>query len=304
MTNLTVLMKNRFFYFAALLIGTMFSMACSRPTAIFSYRGEDIAPARVQFENVSENAESFEWNFGDGDTSSLVSPQHRFMESGEYSVQLTAIKGKKRRTTEKLVKIAPPKYCLVEVRTSFGNMLIQLDDAAPEHRDNFLKLADEGFFDSLLFHRVIDGFMIQGGDPASRNARPNQPLGAGGPGYTLPAEFSDTLAHVKGTIAAARRGGPSNPQKRSSGSQFYIVHGRPVSAAQLNQIEAEKGIRYSRKIREAYQKLGGAPFLDQEYTVFGKVIEGMEVIDKIAAVRTDPRDRPVEDVVMKIRVIK
>ena len=297
-------METRQVYTYLIVIIVLLTAACSRPTAIFSYRGEERAPASVQFENVSEKSESFEWNFGDGDTSSRVSPQHRYMESGEYTVQLTAIMGKKKRTTEKIIKIEPPKYCLVEVQTSFGNMLIQLDDAAPQHRDNFLKLADERFFDSLLFHRVIDGFMIQGGDPASRNASPNKPLGAGGPGYTLPAEFADTLAHIKGALAAARRGGAANPQKRSSGSQFYLVHGRTVTDAQLNQFEAQKGIRYSRKIREAYKELGGAPFLDQEYTVFGRVIEGIEVIDKIAGVRTKPGDRPVEDVIMKIRVIK
>ncbi len=297
-------MNIRFLTIGSVLTLAILSAACSRPTALFSYRGEDRAPAEVQFENISENAESFEWNFGDGDTSMRVSPEHRYMESGEYKVQLTAIKGKKKRTTEKIVKIEPPKFCLVEIQTKFGNMLIQLDDATPQHRDNFLKLADESFFDSLLFHRVISGFMLQGGDPASKNASPRQALGAGGPGYTLPAEFVDTLAHVKGSIAAARRGGAANPQKRSSGSQFYIVQGRPVSDAQLNQMEAEKGIRYSRKIREAYKELGGTPFLDQEYTVFGRVIEGMEVIDKITEVRTDSRDRPVEDVIMIVRVIK
>jgi cyclophilin family peptidyl-prolyl cis-trans isomerase len=297
-------MNKHFLMMGSVAIMAMLSVSCSRPTAMFSYRGEERAPARVQFENVSENAESFEWRFGDGDTSMQISPQHRFMESGEYSVQLTAIKGKKKRMVEKVVKIAPPRFCLAEIQTDFGNMIVLLDDAAPQHRDNFLKLADEGFYDSLLFHRVIEGFMIQGGDPISKEAAPNQPLGSGGPGYTLPAEFVDTLAHIKGTIAAARRGGPSNPQKRSSGSQFYIVQGRPVTDAQLNQMEAEKGIRYSRKIREAYKELGGTPVLDQEYTVFGRVIEGLEVIDKIAAQRTARGDRPLEDVIMKIRVIK
>ncbi len=294
-------MRRLLVYFA--LISSMIIAGCSRPSAIFTYRGQSQAPAIVQFENISEKATSFEWKFGDGDTSMQVSPQHRFMESGEYTVALTAIDGKKRRTTEKIIKIEPPKFCLVELQTDFGNMIIQLDDATPEHRDNFLKLADEEFFDSLLFHRVINGFMIQGGDPVSKNARPNQSLGAGGPGYTLPAEFVDTLAHVKGALAAARRGA-GNPQKRSSGSQFYIVQGRPVNDAQLNRLEAQKGIRYSKKIREAYKKLGGTPFLDQEYTVFGYVIEGLEVVDEIANARTNQSDRPLEDVIMKVRVIK
>ncbi len=297
-------MNIRFLSYGLLAFSAFWLMGCNSPKAIFTYRGEDRAPAWVQFENISENAESFEWEFGDGDTSSNVSPQHRFMESGEYTVKLTAVKGKRKKTREQLISIAPPKFCLAEIQTEFGNMIVQLDDAAPQHRDNFLKLADEGFFDSLLFHRVINGFMIQGGDPASRNARPGQPLGSGGPGYTLPAEFVDTLAHIKGAIAAARIGGPANPEKRSSGSQFYIVQGKTVTEGQLNQTEASKNMRYSTKIREAYQELGGTPFLDQEYTVFGRVIEGLEVIDKIAGVRTDGRDRPVQDVIMKVRVIK
>ncbi len=296
-------MNVRLLHYGWIALMAGWSMGCNSPKAVFTYRGEDRAPARVQFENVSENAESFEWQFGDGDTSSQVSPQHRYMESGEFTVKLTAYKGKRKKTTEKVVSIAPPKYCLVQIQTDYGNMIIQLNDATPQHRDNFLKLATEEFFDSLLFHRVIEGFMIQGGDPASKNARPGQPLGAGGPGYTLPAEFVDTLAHIKGSIAAARRGGPANPEKRSSGSQFYIVQGKPVSDAQLNQIEASKNIRYPKKIREAYKEIGGTPFLDQEYTVFGKVIEGMEVIDKIAGVKKDGRDRPREDVMMKIKVI-
>jgi peptidyl-prolyl cis-trans isomerase B (cyclophilin B) len=125
----------------------------------------------------------------------------------------------------------------------------------------------------------------------------------GGPGYTVDAEFVDTLVHVKGALAAARQGDQVNPKKASSGSQFYIVHGGPVTDQTLDQIEARKGFRYGRDEREAYLRSGGTPFLDRDYTVFGQVIEGLDVIDRIASVQKDPRDRPVKDVRMKIRVI-
>ena len=179
-------------------------------------------------------------------------------------------------------------------------MTILLYDNTPQHRDNFLKLVSENYFDDLLFHRVISGFMIQGGDPGSRDARPGQRLGSGGPGYTIPAEFDVENIHVKGALAAARTGGPSNPQKRSSGSQFYIVQGKPVGDAELDMMGMRSGYNYPENHREAYKEAGGTPFLDREYTVFGMVTEGLDVIDKIAAVQTVPGDRPVEDVKMKI----
>lgn len=295
-------MNKKVFFYLGMMILLMMT-ACSRPIAKFSYKGELQAPAEVSFENESEKAETYEWDFGDGATSKEVSPQHRYRQSGNYLVRLKAMKDKKARVIEQQVQILAPDQCLVEIETPFGNMLVELFNATPEHRDNFVKLTREGYFDSLLFHRVINGFMIQGGDPNSRNASSEQPLGMGGPGYTLPAEFVDTLAHVKGMLAAARTGGPSNPEKRSSGSQFYIVQGKNVTEAELNQMEGRKGIRYPKNIREAYLELGGTPFLDQEYTVFGRVIEGLEVIDRIAEVQTDARDRPREDVWMKIYLI-
>ncbi|NND51044.1 MAG: peptidylprolyl isomerase [Flavobacteriaceae bacterium] len=183
-------------------------------------------------------------------------------------------------------------------------MIAELFDSTPKHRDNFIKLAEEGYFNDLLFHRIINNFMIQGGDPNSRGADMTVHLGSGGPGYQIDAEFTPTHAHVKGALAAARIGGPANPQKKSSGSQFYIVHGREVDDSTLQQFEARLGIKYPETIRQEYLKNGGVPFLDQEYTVFGQVIEGLEIIDKIAAVDTHPGDRPVENVAMKITVIK
>ncbi len=188
----------------------------------------------------------------------------------------------------------------VVIETEYGNMTAVLYDETPQHRDNFIKLANEGFFDDLLFHRVIKGFMIQGGDPDSRGAAAGKRLGMGGPGYTIPAEFVDQHIHLKGALSAARTGGPSNPEKKSSGSQFYVVQGKPVPEAQLNAMAQQKN--YTEEQKQAYKEKGGAPFLDRDYTVFGMVIEGLDVIDKIAAVQTAPGDRPVEDVKMKVRV--
>ena len=184
------------------------------------------------------------------------------------------------------------------IETPMGDMRVMLYDETPRHRDNFVKLAGEGYYDSLLFHRVIEGFMVQGGDPDSRTASPGQVLGQGGPGYTVPAEIG--APHLRGALAAARLGGPANPDKESSGSQFYLVHGRPVAEAQLQGIERQKGIRYSEAQRAAYAEIGGTPGLDADYTVFGEVVEGMEVIDRIAAVDTDRSNRPREDVWMRI----
>jgi peptidyl-prolyl cis-trans isomerase B (cyclophilin B) len=193
------------------------------------------------------------------------------------------------------------KESMVLISTSYGDMKVKLYDATPKHRDNFIKLANEGFFDSLLFHRVIRGFMIQGGDPLSKHAAPGVMLGSGDVGYTIPAEFVDTIFHKKGAICAART---ENPEKASSGCQFYIVQGQVNSPEQLTAFEQQRGRKFSAKEKAVYSTIGGVPFLDQNYTVFGEVVEGLDVIDKIAAVKTAPGDRPLEDVRMKVSVIK
>lgn len=187
----------------------------------------------------------------------------------------------------------------VTISTEFGDMKVQLLETTPKHTENFKKLVSEGFYNDLLFHRVIKGFMVQGGDPDSKGASSEKPLGSGGPGYTIPEEIG--TPHFKGMLSAARLGGPSNPQKESSGSQFFIVQGGPVSDDELTAIERNKGIKYTPAQREKYKKLGGSPMLDADYTVFGEVMEGLDVIDKIANVEKDPRDRPLKDVKMTIK---
>ncbi|MFZ1800172.1 MAG: peptidylprolyl isomerase [Chitinophagaceae bacterium] len=194
----------------------------------------------------------------------------------------------------------------VQISTNFGNIIIQLSDSTPLHRDNFVKLVKEHFFDSLLFHRVIQGFMIQGGDPDSKNADSLAMLGSGeGPGDRIPAEFNKTLIHQKGALAAAR---DDNPLKASSNCQFYIVQGKKISDEQLNNIECNirgemPAFYYTEAQRKIYKTIGGTPMLDQNYTVFGQVIKGLDVIDKIAALPTDQNDRPLKNVRMKIKLL-
>jgi cyclophilin family peptidyl-prolyl cis-trans isomerase len=186
----------------------------------------------------------------------------------------------------------------VLISTDYGDMIVKLYDATPKHRDNFIKLVKDGFYDSLLFHRVIKGFMIQGGDPESKHAQLGVMLGNGDVGYTIPAEFNDSLFHKKGALCAART---NNPEKASSGCQFYIVQGQVLNSDQLAQM-AQRGAMTEEQ-KKVYSTIGGTPFLDHNYTVYGEVIEGLDVIDKIAAVQTAPGDRPVQDVRMKMKLI-
>ncbi|HTS45880.1 MAG TPA: peptidylprolyl isomerase [Puia sp.] len=196
----------------------------------------------------------------------------------------------------------------VEMITDKGIMIIRLSDATPLHRDNFLKLVKEGYYDSLLFHRVIKHFMIQGGDPNSKHAGPEDLLGEGGPPYTIPAEFRISLFHHKGVIAAAREGDQTNPQKASSGSQFYIVQGRVFTDAGLDSVETFRlnGRKIPDAQRQVYKTIGGSPHLDQNYTVFGEVIKGLNVIDSIAAMPVSkPYNRPVKDIrIMKVKLVR
>ncbi len=205
----------------------------------------------------------------------------------------------------------PPEYApIIKVETTMGEMKIQLFSSTPKHRDNFVKLVKQGFYDSLLFHRVIPNFMIQGGDPDSKDAIAGKPLGTGGPGYTIDAELGKTDSgvvhiHRKGMLAAARMGDQANPKKASSGSQFYIVQGELQTDAQLDEIENFRKFKYTEAQRKDYKEKGGTPHLDGEYTVFGELIEGEEVLEKISKVSCDPFNRPREDVrILKMTIEK
>ena len=198
----------------------------------------------------------------------------------------------------------------IEMVTSHGTMILRLSDSTPLHRDNFLRLVKSGYYNNVLFHRVIKNFMIQAGDPGSRGAKSGIPLGNGGPGYTVPAEFRPSLFHKKGALAAARMGDDVNPGKASSGSQFYIVQGKVFTDVGLDTLESTrlKGYKLPLAHREVYKTLGGTPHLDQNYTVFGELISGTEVLDAIASTETSKatdRDRPLTDVkILDVKLIK
>ena len=287
------------------ILGVIALMSCARPIADFTLdQKTKTAPTEVYFTNNSQKAKTYLWDFGDGTTSKETNPTHKYYLSGQYNIQLTADNRGRKRTVNKKILVKAPEICLVEIETPFGSMMVQLYDETPLHRDNFIKLAESSFYDSLLFHRVINGFMIQGGDPASRSAKEGTPLGGGGPGYQLPAEINPNLHHFKGALAAARTGDNVNPEKKSSGSQFYIVHGSPINDEMIEHFEAQNGIHYSDEDRKKYREMGGTPFLDGNYTVFGQVIKGLDVIDKIAFQAKDNRDRPEQDIWMVVRVLK
>lgn len=196
------------------------------------------------------------------------------------------------------------KQAKVLMTTEYGDIKLVLYNETPKHRDNFIKLVSEGFYDSTLFHRVIQNFMIQGGDPESKNAKKEAQLGNGGPGYTIPAEFNTGLIHKKGALAAARMGDGVNPNKESSGSQFYIVQGKKYVKDDLVKMSERTGKNYTEEQYTMYETMGGTPHLDMGYTIFGEVIEGLEVIDKIAEVAKGMGDRPVEDIIITIKVVK
>ena len=247
-----------------------------------------------------------------------------------------------------------PEGPMVRIKTRFGDMKVVLYNETPLHRDNFMKLTREGVFDSLLFHRVIKGFMVQGGDPQSKRASKDQMLGDGDLNYTVPAEIRPGIIHKKGVIAAARNGDEENPERRSSATQFYLAQGKVYKLDDIPSVEqnlnsraaeslflkmksekidtlmlfqmaknkegydkllekikqkainevAKNPVKLNKQQIEAYTTLGGIPHLDGAYTVFGEVIEGMAIIDSIAAQPTGPNDRPLENIRMKVEVIK
>ncbi len=201
------------------------------------------------------------------------------------------------------------KNAKVKITTPFGVMTVKLYDETPWHRDNFLQLVDMKYYDNLLWHRCIKGFMIQGGDPDSRNAAPEKQLGMGSPGYKVPAEFNASLIHKKGALAAARQGGPINPNRESSGSQFYIVQGTVHNDMQLAQMETMvagkmPGFKYTEEQKKLYKSIGGTAQLDMDYTVFGEVIEGLNIIDSINAQPTRAGDRPLKNITMMMERVK
>jgi len=198
------------------------------------------------------------------------------------------------------------------ISTSMGDMKLKLYNDTPLHRDNFVKLVKEGYYDGTLFHRVINDFMIQGGDPDSKGAAPGQNLGQGGPGYTVPAEIMHNRIHKKGALCAARKGDRVNPEFASSGSQFYIVKGRVMDANTVVSLEQRRngGLpedqhwSYTDEQIHTYSTIGGTPHLDGTYTVFGELVEGFEVLDAIASTTANKMSRPTTDISMQVMIVQ
>ena len=215
-----------------------------------------------------------------------------------------------------ILNLGKQKEQKMKIETTEGDITLKLYNETPLHRDNFIKLVKSKFYDGVLFHRVIDQFMIQGGDPNSKDAMPGKMLGDGDVGYTIPAEFrTPQLYHKRGVLAAAREGDDENPEKASSGCQFYIVIGKQFTHDDLDEMEAnqikkyghanDSTYKFSEQARTDYTTIGGTPHLDGNYTVFGEVLTGMEVVDRIAKARTNRADRPREDIrIIKIRRIR
>ncbi|MBU0696756.1 MAG: peptidylprolyl isomerase [Bacteroidetes bacterium] len=198
---------------------------------------------------------------------------------------------------------AKPKNTYVKISTNYGEVYLKLYNETPKHRDNFIKLVNEGTLNQTLFHRVIQAFMIQGGDPDSKTAEPGKQLGEGDLGYTIPAEFIPTLFHKKGALAAAR---DNNPEKASSASQFYIVQGKKFTDVELDSLEKNrlKGRKIPVAQREVYKTIGGTPHLDQNYTVFGEVVKGIQMVDNICTVKIDGNNRPLTDIHMTVSLVE
>lgn len=285
------------FSFFAIALALLFS--CGTPEANFSadYATGEENPTTLTFTNLSSNSDSYTWYFGDGTTSDVESPTHEFQVFGNVMVVLEARKGTSVTRDTNYVNIPEPPRKKVMIETPMGNMVAELFNTTPVHRENFLKLVSSGFYDGLLFHRIMDNFMVQGGDPDSRDATPGQPLGLGDPGYTLQPEIREL--HYKGALAAARK--PT--QMESSGSQFYIVEGKPYSSIELANVGSQYGITYNEAHKKKYADVGGTPFLDNQYTVFGQIIKGIEVLDDLSIVSVDGANRPLEDLRMKITVV-
>jgi cyclophilin family peptidyl-prolyl cis-trans isomerase len=288
-----------------LYMSLLLAISC-KPMAKFAVADHgQVAPTMINFSNLSKNATYYHWDFGDGQSTVDLHPTHTYLASGNYDIVLTAIKGKDKIVTKQSVTIAAPRSCTVVMQTNLGDIVIELYDQTPAHRDNFVKLVENGYYDGLLFHRVIKGFMAQGGDPDSKHAQASKRIGGGGPGYTIPAEIQDTLVHTRGALAAARAGDDTNPLKASSGSQFYLVDGRQLTATQIEDYAYQKDIKYTPYALQRYISLGGSPQLDREYTVFGKVVRGIEIVDAITNQKVDDNDRPLEDVrILKAILVK
>lgn len=280
-----------------LLIACLTLWQCSTPIAAFQHNNTAPlrVPSKVYFENVSKNASGFTWLVNGLQVSNDENLNYEFLESGRYVVELIAEEGSKQVRKQSELFIQPPRNCIVLIETTAGNLVLELLEETSGHLQNFTDLVDSGFYNGLIFHRVIEDFMIQGGDNASRS---------GGKRYDDPSEIPQEIMishpHYRGALAAARMPDDMNPTKASSGSQFYIVDGRKLTDDSMKKVQSKKLFNYTAEQLTKYTEVGGAPQLDGEYTVFGYLVSGFDVLDRIAECTTDSYDKPLQD----IKIIK
>ncbi len=268
--------------------------ACSKPIADFTLidvQKENQLPLRLQANNTSSNASAYVWKVNGREISTDDNLDYQCYDSGRYVIELEAKEGDKYSTKKDEIVIEASETCLLLMRTTEGNMVFSLLEETPRHLHNMEKLIASKYYEGLLFHRIIDDFMIQGGDNKTRSSgrRHTEP-------ETIDHEIKTEFPHYRGALAAARMPDDINPNKASSGSQFYIVDGRSYDIDKIRKAEKEKYFDYTDEQRQTYVSKGGAPQLDGEYTVFGYMVAGFEVLDKIAQVETDKYDRPIDDV--------
>lgn len=290
-------MKQLLFCVICLLILTR----CGRPVALFNLDSSEYeAPASIKILNHSKNAESYLWLIDEQPVSESMHLQHTILESGNYILELKAISGNRSSNKIQEIHVRAPRFCSVYMLTTKGEMVFELNENTPVHLQNFIDLVDQGYYNGIMFHRVIDGFVIQAGDNSER-------VSGDGKFRTddeIPHEINTKDIHVRGALAAARMPDNVNPERASSGTQFYVVDGRDLKLDDLRRFEASKLVNYSREQIEEYLEKGGAPQLDEQYTVFGYLVYGKEVLEEISKVETDEKDKPVNPVeIIEMRII-
>jgi cyclophilin family peptidyl-prolyl cis-trans isomerase len=275
------------------------------PKALFEVQKESsVVPTNISLKNLSKNSHEYIWEFSDGSTSTEVNPTLKLTKSGLQTIRLTSITGNKKASFQHSFYLDAPDKCTALIKTNLGDMTVVLYDATPIHQENFIKLVKSNFYNNISFHRVISGFVAQVGDPSTIPAD-KKSLNKTNPNYTLPAEIIDTMFHIRGTLAAARTPDEVNPRKESSGTQFYIIDGRKQSESQIQDYGYAKGITYPKHIINEYIKNGGSPQLDGEYTIFGKVVSGFHIIEAIMEIKTDEKDRPIDDItILEITMVQ
>lgn len=275
-------------------------MSCSSPRALFDLESAVVeALANLKANNKSENADRFVWTLDGKEISEEFDLDFPIMESGNYSLELTAIKNNNQSTYAETIFVNAPQLCHVLISTSYGDLVVELFEETPIHLRNFTDLIKQSYYDGIAFHRVIDGFMIQAGDVKTK-IQPSNILTKS----EIPSEFRTEFVHTRGALAAARKPDNVNPEKASSGTQFYIVSGTSISIDDLNAYSQIRDVKYTDEQIQNYLDFGGTPQLDGEYTVFGKLIDGYDVLDKISMTQTDPRDKPIEDIrILKMKMI-